>query len=359
MELALRLAGKAAGMTFPNPLVGAVIVDKKGQVIGRGFHKRAGEPHAEVMALRDAGSVPAGATMVVTLEPCNHYGRTPPCTLAIRQAGIKKVVVGAKDTNPGVKGGGIRYLRRAGVEVVSGVCEEKARRLNEAYFKHVTTGLPFVDVKVALGIDGKMAAGDGSSKWITSEYMRRLAHGLRNTVDAVVVGVGTIIKDDPELTVRLVTVRDRPLFRVIFDTYLTTPPGARVIKNQDDSYRTMLVTASRDVARIRALERTGARVVRVRAHGGYVSMKHAMDLLGVYFGSVLVEGGAGIMGAVFRERAVDKVHAFIAPKILGEDGLYPFQGVVLKNMCKAIILKDADVHTHDGECVIQGYPEWN
>lgn len=358
MEIALRLAGKAAGMTYPNPLVGAVIIDAKGNIIGRGLHKRAGSPHAEVMALRDAGSVPKGSTMVVTLEPCNHYGRTPPCTLAIRQSGIKRVVVGARDTNPGVRGGGIGYLRRAGIEVVSGVCEDRAKRLNEAYFKHVTTGLPFVSVKVALGIDGKMAAGDGSSRWITSEYMRKVAHGLRNGVDAVAVGVGTIIKDDPELTVRLVKMRQRPLHRIVFDTHLMTPLNARVIRNQSDAYRTILVTFSRDAARIGAFEGKGVRVMHARIKDGHVSMRYAMGLLGRYFASILIEGGAAIIGAVFRERLVDKVHAFMAPAIIGEDGLYPFKGVLLRNIKNAVRLRNVDVQTHSGECLVQGYPEW-
>ena len=358
MKLAIRLGKKAEGMTSPNPLVGAVIIDQQGKIIGKGFHKMAGQPHAEVMALRDAGKVPAGSTMIVTLEPCNHFGRTPPCTLALKQSGIKRVVIANKDPNPGVKGGGAAYLRKAGIEVIDGVCRQEAARLNEAYFKHVKTSLPFISVKLAMSLDGRIAAHDGSSKWITSEYSRRIAHKLRNTVDAVVVGAGTIKKDNPELTVRHVRVRNRPLYRVIFDTHLSTPLHAKVVTNQSTLYKTIILTASNNSERARTFEHRGAEVIRIRTSNGMLSLQDALNFLGKRFMHILVEGGAGLVGSFVKARQVDKFHIFIAPKIIGADGIYPFQGVFLKSMNNVLELKDVQLSTHGGDCLFQGYPRW-
>ncbi len=358
MRLAIKLAKKAEGMTSPNPLVGAVIIDKNEKIIGKGFHKMAGQPHAEIMALRDAGKVPAGSTMVVTLEPCNHFGRTPPCTLAIKQSGIKRVVIANKDPNPGVKGGGKAYLKKAGIEVIDGICSQEAARLNEAYFKHVKTSLPFVSVKLAMSLDGRIAAHDGSSKWITSEYSRRIVHKLRNVVDAVIVGVGTVKMDNPELTVRHVKVRGRPLYRIIFDTHLSTPVYANVIKNQNNVYKTMILTASSNIALINTFEHRDVEVIRIRTNNGVLSIEEALNFLGKRFMHILVEGGSGLIGSLVKARHVDKFHIFIAPKIIGEDGIYPFKGVYLKNMNNAIELKDVKVSTYDGDCLVQGYPQW-
>jgi diaminohydroxyphosphoribosylaminopyrimidine deaminase/5-amino-6-(5-phosphoribosylamino)uracil reductase len=358
MKLAIRLAQKAEGMTSPNPLVGAVIIDKKGKIIGKGFHRMAGQPHAEIMALRDAGKVPADSTMVVTLEPCNHFGRTPPCTLAIRQSGIKRVVIANKDPNPDVEGGGAAYLKKAGIEVIDGVCEQDAARLNEAYFKHVKTSLPFVSLKLAMSLDGMIAAHDGSSKWITSGYSRRIAHKLRNIVDAVIVGVGTVKMDNPELTVRHVKVRGRPLYRIIFDTHLSTPVNSNVITNQNNVYKTMILTASNNNALINVFEHKDVEVIRMKTNGSVLSVEEALNFLGKRFMHILVEGGAGLVGSLVKARRVDKFHVFIAPKIIGADGVYPFKGVFLKNMNNVIELKDVKVSTHDGDCLVQGYPQW-
>ncbi len=360
MFLAIKLAKKAQGMTSPNPLVGAVIIDGKGRIIGKGFHRRAGQPHAEIAALRDAGKVPAGSTMVVTLEPCNHFGKTPPCSPAIKNAGIKKVIIANRDPNPDVTGGGIKYLRRAGIEVVTDVCSEEAKKMNEDYFKHVTTKLPYVHAKIAAGLDGKIAASDGTSKWITSEQARKFAHRLRNTVDAIVVGIGTIEKDDPELTVRFVKPRQRILYRVVFDTHLSIPINARVIKNQNNMYRTMVITSSHDQALIHRLEETGVEVVCANMKEGRVSTGTALSILGKRFMSILVEGGAGMLGSFMRGHLVDKLHFFISPKIIGEDGLYPFKGLSLNNIDNAIKLRDITINTKKlkGEFFVEGYPVW-
>ncbi len=358
MKLAIRLARRAEGMTSPNPMVGAVLLDARGRVIGKGFHHRAGEPHAEVMAIRDAGRIPQGSTLVVTLEPCNHFGRTPPCTRAILQAGISRVVLANRDPNPGVAGGGAAHLKRAGIEVVSGVCTQEAARLNEAYFKHVRTSLPFVSLKLALGMDGRIAAHDGSSKWITSAGARKQVHALRNTVDAIVVGVGTVMNDDPALTVRHVSMRDRVLYRVIFDTHLRTPIRAKVIAGQNAHYKTIILTASPDTARAAAFERKGVEVVRIKTTAQVLPVRDALNFLGKRFMHILVEGGAGLAGSLVRARLVDKFHVFIAPVIIGSDGLYPFQGVVLKSMKNAIRFKEVHWDTPGADCLMTGYPEW-
>jgi len=362
MKLAIKLAKKAEGMTSPNPLVGAVIIDENGRIIGKGFHRMAGQPHAEVMALKDAGKIPHNSTMIVNLEPCNHFGRTPPCTLAIKQAGIKRVVIANKDPNPNVKGGGTNYLRRAGIEVIDGVCEKEASKLNEAYFKHVKTSLPFISLKIAMGIDGRIAAHDGSSKWITSESSRRMAHRLRNIVDAIVIGVGTIKKDNPELTVRYSHVRHRPLYRVIFDANLSTPIDAHVIRNQDDIYKTMILTSkdtfSKKAEMIKKFVNNGVEVISLDANKGMISIQDALNFLGKRFMHILVEGGAGITGSFVRLKQFDKLHIFIAPKLIGEDGLYPFKGLFLGNINNAIRLKDISIRRSGDDCFIQGYPEW-
>jgi len=358
MRLAIKLAKKAQAMTSPNPLVGAVIIDRNGNIIGKGFHKKAGEPHAEIMALKDAGRIPAGSVMIVNLEPCNHYGRTPPCTHAIRQSGIKKVVIGVRDQNSHVHGGGAEYLKNTGIDVMDGVCEEDARRLNEPYFKHITTSLPYISIKIAMGLDGRIAAHDGSSKWITSERSRRIAHKLRNIVDAIVVGVGTIKKDDPELTVRYVSVRQRYLYRVIFDAYLNTPLNARVINNRNSIYKTMILTASRNNSLIGKFADRGVEVVQLPAKDGMLLFKDTLSFLGKRFMHILVEGGAALTGGLLQAGLVDKFYIFIAPKIIGEDGIYPFKGVLLNNINNAIELKNVKIHSYSGECLIEGYPEW-
>ncbi|MGB9735673.1 MAG: bifunctional diaminohydroxyphosphoribosylaminopyrimidine deaminase/5-amino-6-(5-phosphoribosylamino)uracil reductase RibD [bacterium] len=362
MNMAIRLARRAQGMTSPNPLVGAVIIDRHGKVIGKGFHKMAGKPHAEVMALRDAGTVPPGSTMIVTLEPCNHFGRTPPCTLAIKQAGIKRVVIANRDPNPGVKGGGIEYLRASGIEVINGVCEKEAEKLNEDYFKHVKTSLPFVSVKIAMSMDGKIAAHDRTSKWITSGLSLRTAHKLRNTVDAIVVGVGTIRQDDPQLTVRHVKVRQRPLYRVVFDTNLTTPVDAQIVTNQNSIYKTIILTSRKSldnrIKYVRQFEKKGVEIVPLKTDNNGVSTEEALKFLGKRFMHVLVEGGAGIIGSFVRSQLVDKFHIFVAPKIIGEDGLYPFKGVFLKTIDNALLLKELKIQKLGVDCYVQGYPGW-
>lgn len=318
MRKALRLARRGAGYTSPNPMVGAVIL-RGGSIIGQGYHRRFGGNHAEVNAIEAAGGDVEGATLYVTLEPCCHYRKkTPPCVNTILQHGLARVVAGTLDPNPQVNGGGIEILNEKGVETAVGVLEEECVELNEAYFKYMRTGLPFVTLKFAQTVDGRIATLTGDSQWISCESTRKLAHRLRSLHDAILVGVGTVLSDDPQLTVRL--VKGRSPIRVIPDSTLRIPLEARVLKDQDVA-RTVVATTSRaDREKALALEKMGIEVMTIRADGeGDVDLR---DLLGklakMGVSSVLVEGGAGIITSLFRWKLVDKVVLVVAPKVMGK-----------------------------------------
>ena len=314
MRRALRLAGRGRGRTSPNPMVGAVVV-RRGRAIGEGYHRQVGGPHAEVWALREAGAAARGATLYVTLEPCSHHGRTPPCTDAIMQAGLARVVAGCVDPNPQVNGRGVRCLRGAGIEVEVGVMEAEARRLNEAYCKHIATGMPFVALKAAMSLDGKIATAAGESKWITGERARAAAHRLRARHDAVMVGVGTVLADDPELTVR--KSRGRTPLRVVVDSRARTPPRARLL-TADERAPVIAVTRQAPRARVRRLERAGAEVWVVGSQRGKVELKGLMRRLGTEgVQSVLVEGGGTLGAGALAAGLVDRVYFFISPRIIG------------------------------------------
>ncbi|RKY57306.1 MAG: bifunctional diaminohydroxyphosphoribosylaminopyrimidine deaminase/5-amino-6-(5-phosphoribosylamino)uracil reductase RibD [Candidatus Latescibacterota bacterium] len=313
MKLALRLARKGLGSTHPNPMVGALVV-RDGKVVGRGWHRRPGEPHAEVVALREAGDSARGATMYVTLEPCVHYGRTPPCVDRILEAGVSRVICATVDPNPLVDGRGIGKLRDAGVEVEVGVLEDEAKELNRAYFKYITTGRPFVTLKWAQTLDGRIATSSGDSRWITGEGARKHAHRLRAEADAVVVGVGTVLADDPQLTVRLTKGRD-PL-RVVLDSELRTPPTAKVLSGG----RAVLATTERaSPERRKVLEEAGAEVWVLPERDGRVDLEALLaKLAGEGRISVLVEGGREVLTSFLRRGMCDRIVIFLAPKLLGE-----------------------------------------
>ncbi len=315
MRRALALARQ--GYTAPNPMVGAVLV-KDGRVVGEGYHRRAGMPHAEVEALRRAGEKARGATLYVTLEPCSHWGRTPPCADALIEAGVRCVYAAMQDPNPQVAGRGFERLRAAGVEVVVGVLEERARQLNEIFVKYHATGMPFVTVKAAMSLDGKIATHTGDSKWITDEPARRLVHRLRARHDAVMVGVGTVLQDDPLLTVRLPRIKE-PLhrLRVIVDSRLHCPEEARVLR-VEDSPTLIATTESAPPDKIARLRERGVEIAVLPADGGHVDLRALMAMLaqrGVT--GVLCEGGGTLIAALFAQRLVDKVVFFYAPRIIG------------------------------------------
>ena len=338
MQRALALAWRGVGKTSPNPAVGAVLV-RKGRVIGAGWHKRAGGPHAEIFALRGVNA--RSATLYVTLEPCCTWGKTPPCTDAIIAAGVKRVVVAALDPNPKHDGRGLKVLRRAGIRVESGLLAVEAAAMNEAFNKWVTTGMPFVIAKAAMSLDGKIATRTGDSKWITSEAARREAHKLRAGVDAVMVGANTVIRDNPQLTVRH-GVRGKQPWRVVVDARGRTPPSAKLFNVTHRKRTIVLTTKLAPVRWRRHLALLGTDVVIIKKTERRVDLQAALRALGeMNVTSVLVEGGSELLGSFFDARMVDKVALFYAPVVIGgRDAAMVVAGEGAATVGKAVRLTD-------------------
>ena len=357
MERALSLARRGLGRTSPNPAVGAVIV-KDGSVAGEGYHRGAGKPHAEIEALRMAGPSAAGATMYVTLEPCNHHGRTPPCTDAIVSAGLRRVVVGMKDPNPNVAGGGCDVLRRNGIRVSEGVLGHKCLLLNEAFVKFITTGRPMVTAKTALTLDGFTATSSGDSKWITGDLSRRLVHRLRDQSDAVMVGVGTVLADDPELTVRAVPRRGPQPYRVIVDTRLRTPPGAAVITGDDPCRTLIAVGEGVSPEKRRAFAGMGVNLLECSTGPDGIDMTALLGILAARsITNVFMEGGSRLMGTMLRGRLIDKIYIFRAPILLGgSDGITMASGPGASEIARCLKLRDIGVRRMDRDVLTVGYP---
>jgi diaminohydroxyphosphoribosylaminopyrimidine deaminase/5-amino-6-(5-phosphoribosylamino)uracil reductase len=355
MKRALHLAKKGKGRTSPNPLVGAVLV-KRGRVVGEGYHAKAGEAHAEIVALQMAGREARGSALYINLEPCTHYGKTPPCAPAVIEAGVKRVVVGMVDPNPMVKGKGISTLRKAGIDVRVGTLEKECRTLNETFCKYIVKKEPFVILKVAATLDGKMATRNGDSKWISSEMSRRLVHRLRNEVDGVVVGIGTVLKDDPLLTARIRGGRDP--YRIILDSRLQIPEGSKVIGIS--SSKTIIATtavASRD--KIKRLEKAGVHVLIVESKNGRVDLKPFLSKLGeMGVMSILVEGGGHINGAFLDEGLIDKFLLFLSPRLMGDSqAMGIFTGKGAEQLKKLTAVKELRVKKIGGDILIEGYLE--
>jgi diaminohydroxyphosphoribosylaminopyrimidine deaminase / 5-amino-6-(5-phosphoribosylamino)uracil reductase len=354
MRRALALARKGMGKTGPNPAVGCVIVNN-GAVVGEGWHRKAGTPHAEVHALGQAGELARGADVYVTLEPCAHYGKTPPCAEALISAGVGRVFAGMVDPNPSVSGRGAAMLRAAGIEVVTGLLERECRLINEPFIKHVTTGMPFVILKCALTMDGKIATAAGDSRWITGEISRKYVHKLRGMVDAVMVGSGTVVADDPQLTCRLPGGRD-PL-RVVVDSSLVTSPSARMF-HLDSRAQSVVATVSDDPDRIAGLRAVGAEPLRCREDDGRVDLADMLRQLGSRgVQSVLLEGGGTLAGAALRAGLVDKVLFFYAAKVVGGDGPGPFAGEGVSVMEQALRLKNVTWRRFGDDLLVTAYPE--
>ncbi len=359
MREALRRAKNGLGRTSPNPAVGAVIV-RQGSVVAAGYHRAAGSPHAEVEALRAMkGPMEPDDTLYVTLEPCNHTGRTPPCTRAVLEAGLRRVVVGMADPNPNVSGGGCAYLESRGVEVRTGVLEKACRTLNEAFIEHVTTGRPFVIAKTASTLDGWTATAAGHSRWVTNEGSRRFVHRLRDRCDAVLVGVGTVLADDPSLTTRLPRRRGRDPIRVILDTRLRTPRDAALLRSSPSAEALLVVGRSLpepELAPFSSMDRvTVLRCPEIREG---LDPGALLDLLGARgIQSVLVEGGARVLGSLIRSRLVHKVYVFKAPKMLGgDDGVPVAAGPGARRMDECMELEDIRVRRFGDDVMIRGYP---
>ena len=352
MDEALRLARRGLGRTSPNPAVGAVVV-RNGRIIGRGFHRRAGGPHAEVFALAEAGARARGATLYVTLEPCSHFGRTPPCADGVVAAGIRRVVVGTADPNPRVRGRGIRRLRRAGIRVDVGAREAECRALNEDFAKLVVTGLPFVVLKLAATLDGRIATATGDSRWVTGAAARRRVHEMRDRWDAIVVGSETVLADDPELTCRMRGGRN-PV-RVVLDGRLRVPLRARVYRDAAAERVRVYTLADRSVAAER-LRRLG---VVVRRGGGdrRGSLGRVLaDLASAGLKSVLIEGGGRVAARALREGLVDRLELFLAPKIVGADGRPVIGDLGIRRMAQALTLDDVRIERVGPDVWIRGRP---
>jgi len=314
MREAVRLARRAKGRTRPNPQVGAVVV-KRGEIVGRGYHKRAGLPHAEIEAMAEAGRLARGAELYVTLEPCVHHGRTPPCVDAIVAADIKKVCVGTLDPNPRVNGKGVARLRRAGVEVEIGILADRCRLLNDGYNVWVSEGRPHVTLKIAASLDGSIADFRRESKWITSDESRRFAHKLRAASDAVLVGVGTVLSDDPLLTARGVGVPKGQPLRVVLDSRLRVPERAKVLNGDS---KTLLVCSTKKAVGRRRFRRGNVEVLQLGDRARAIDLRRLLkELARREVQSLLVEGGAGVFSSFISEGIWDRIYLFCAPVVLG------------------------------------------
>lgn len=360
MRMALRFAKKGLGRTSPNPAVGAVIV-RNGQIVASGYHKRAGGLHAEVDALgKIGGTAKMGDALYVTLEPCHHFGKTPPCTEAILKSGLRRLIVGMRDPNPKVSGGGCEFLAEKGVEVRVGVLESECRDLNEAYLKFITTGRPFVVAKSALTLDGWTATSRGHSQWITNERSRAFVHRLRDRLDGVMVGIGTVLADDPMLTARLGSRRGRDPIRIIVDPHLRIPHNARVL-NPDSPAKTLIaVSGDLPAESLKRVQKTGVSILACPTKKSWIDLDALMHMLGdTNITSLLVEGGSAILGSMIRERLIDKFHIFKAPKILGGgDGMPMASGPGATHMDRSLRLRDMKVRRFGDDILISGYPEY-
>lgn len=365
MERALDLAERAMGLTSPNPTVGAVAV-RDGEVIGEGYHERAGADHAEVAAIKAAGGDAAGATVYVTMEPCCHTGRTGPCTDALIDAAVSRVVVASMDPSAKVDGKGLGAIREAGieVEVLNGSVAERARRQNEAFRKHAVTGLPFVVFKSAMSLDGKVATSSGDSQWISSEASRELVHRLRSEVDAVAVGIGTACTDDPLLTCRLKGARRQPL-RVVFDSRAELPVDSKLVKTVSEAAVLIFVTADAPAEKVEALRQHGVEVVETGSRGSRVDVAEALKHLGSRRPeclSLLLEGGPTLAASFIEAAAIDKVMVFVAPRLIGgEAAKTPVAGDGFRLVGDAIQLYRLSHESVDGDVLITAYTseeEW-
>lgn len=356
MQRALDLAARAQGRTSPNPMVGAVVV-KDNQVVGEGYHRKAGTPHAEVHALQAAGESARGATLYVNLEPCSHYGRTPPCADAIVRAGVKRVVVAGLDPNPQVSGRGLKILQDAGIETLTGVLDQEAEKLNLAFFKYIQTGIPLVSLKVAMTLDGKIATSTGDSRWISGEASRKYVHQLRNIYDAIMVGIGTVLKDDPMLNTRLENGDIQDPIRVIIDSKLDLPRSSNIVTTARQQKTVVFCDQQADDARQEFLEEASLTVIRLDSKDEKLPLEEVLRVLGeMGIMTLLVEGGGEINGYLIEKGLIDKVYWFIAPKIVGgREAPTPVGGRGIPQLKNALPLKSMEIQCFDEDILITGY----
>lgn len=358
MECALSLAGLALGYTSPNPAVGAVVV-RDGVVVGLGHTQPPGSVHAEIMALRQAGPRAKGATMYVSLEPCCHHGRTPPCTQAIIDAGVSEIHMSLIDPNPLVSGKGLKALEEAGIKTFVGQYEERAQEINEGYIKFITTGMPFVIAKFAMSLDGKIATENGDSKWISGDESRKFVHYLRHIVDAIMVGANTVVADDPQLSARGCSgkggkAKQQPL-RVIVDGRGRTPLSARLF---EEPGKTLIAVAKPfSEKKAEAFRKAGAEVVELSAEKNVIDLAELLNVLGKrQVTSILVEGGSKLFGSLFDRNLVDKVLAFISPMIIGGEGAKSaVGGNGVGEVAQALRLNRVKISEFGSDVLISGY----
>ncbi|MDD6597760.1 bifunctional diaminohydroxyphosphoribosylaminopyrimidine deaminase/5-amino-6-(5-phosphoribosylamino)uracil reductase RibD [Anaerovibrio sp.] len=358
MARAISLARNGLGRTSPNPLVGAVIV-RDGRIVAEGWHRKAGTPHAEIHALNMAGELARGATVYVSLEPCAHYGRTGPCARALVEAGVSRVVVAMTDPNPKVAGKGIAILQEAGIEVTTGVLEQEARQLNEVFLKWMTTGLPFVALKTAMTLDGKIATAAGQSQWITNEASRYETHRLRDIYDGILVGINTALADNPSLTTRLKEYQGRNPVRIVVDSRARLPLTAKLVT--DGAARTIVaVTEQAPAERVEALRSAGVEII-VAGSSNHVDMQSLMEQLGAMkISSVLVEGGGSVNFSLLQAGLVDRVYAFIAPKLVGgRDALTPVEGEGFQELDRAVELENIQLRQLGSDVLLTGIVKRN
>jgi diaminohydroxyphosphoribosylaminopyrimidine deaminase / 5-amino-6-(5-phosphoribosylamino)uracil reductase len=357
MRQALRLAERGRGRTSPNPMVGAVIV-KAGKIVGSGFHHKAGKPHAEVNAILAAGARARGATLYVNLEPCCHRTkRTPPCTDAIIKSGIRKVVLATRDPNPQVNGRGITILRKAGISIIKGILEKHSLTINEIYIKYITKRIPFVILKSAMTLDGKIALGNTVSQWITGEQARRMAHRLRNHVDAVLVGIQTVLADNPRLTTRLPGKRGKDPHRIVLDSRLRIPLNARVLSPSSSATTFIATTRKAPRGKIRKLHDKGAVVLVLPDQDKRVNMKSLVKELGrLGMTSLMIEGGAEVNASALQSGIVDKLIWFIAPRLMGgKEAVGVIGGSSPEKLKETIPVRSVRCRQVGNDLMIEGY----
>ena len=357
MKRALELAKRGEGFVSPNPLVGAVIV-KNDEIIGEGYHECFGEDHAEINAFKNKIKDIDGSTMYVTLEPCSHYGKTPPCVETIIKSGVIKVIVGTLDSNPLVSGRGIKILESNGIEVITGVLENECKQINEVFFKYIETQLPFVTLKYAMTLDGKIASYTGSSRWISNSLSREYVHELRHKNSAIMVGIGTVLNDDPSLNTRLDDFKNSldPI-RIIVDTNGRIPLDSKVINMESNSKTILATTDSIENDKLKALESKNVSIIICPLKNNQVDLSFLLKALGEQnIDSILLEGGSELNFNMLKEHLVDKVITFIAPKIIGgKDSKTPVGGVGIELMKDAIDIYNVKYRVFDSDICIEGY----
>ncbi len=354
LQMAYALAGKAVGWASPNPYVGAVLV-KGEKIVGEGYHEKPGQPHAEIVALRKAGSLARNSTAYITLEPCVHWGKTPPCIDALLPAGLKRFVISDLDPNPLVYKKGVKRLREAGIEVSVGLLREKNRRLNETYLKYITKKIPFITAKAAVSLDGKISTKKFSSRWISSPQTREYFHLLRGEYDALMIGVNTLIKDDPLLTIRHPNWKGKRLTRIILDSHLRFPLKARILSTLSQGKILVFTTQNASQKKADALRRGGVEVVILSS--SRINLKKVLSWLGLHeISSVLVEGGGHLLTSMFEEKMVDKTFISISPKLIGGATAPSFlQGTGVDLIKDSLYLKRTHSFQIDEDIIMEGY----